>query len=265
MTRIVFLGTGGGRFSAITQKRATGGIFIDDGPSIHIDPGPGALVHSCDHGLNPSRLDGILVSHCHPDHYNDAEILVEAMTQGGRNKRGILAGSLSAMEGIEGPDGFFPAVSPYHQSKANKVQTLKPGDELAIKSFKIKATPAFHSDPSTIGFRIETKGGVISYVSDTSPNPEVIEAHKGARLLIMSVTRPFGMAIPYHLDTGEALTMVSQIKPELAVFTHMGMKFVDGISEKEALMVQNNTGVRTIAAEDRMEVRLASEIAIKNP
>ncbi|MDG6221546.1 MAG: MBL fold metallo-hydrolase, partial [Candidatus Thermoplasmatota archaeon] len=114
MTRITFLGTGGGRFSTITQRRATGGILVEDGNRLHIDPGPGALVHLVAKGFDPQKLDGVLVSHCHPDHYNDAEILVEAMTSGGNKKRGLLLGSVSVMEGI---DGFSAAVSPYHQEK----------------------------------------------------------------------------------------------------------------------------------------------------
>ena len=44
--KLTFLGSGGGRFATITQKRMTGGFRIDDidGMNIHVDPGPGALV-----------------------------------------------------------------------------------------------------------------------------------------------------------------------------------------------------------------------------
>ena len=43
-----------GRFVMITQKRRTAGIrIIGDGVNLHLDHGPGALVHSIDEGLNP--------------------------------------------------------------------------------------------------------------------------------------------------------------------------------------------------------------------
>ena len=44
--KLQFLGTGGGRFATISQKRMTGGFRIDDmgKRNIHVDPGPGALV-----------------------------------------------------------------------------------------------------------------------------------------------------------------------------------------------------------------------------
>ena len=46
--KITFLGTGGGRFSAISQRRMTGGFRIDNlnGKNYHVDPGPGALVRT---------------------------------------------------------------------------------------------------------------------------------------------------------------------------------------------------------------------------
>ncbi|MDH3366035.1 MAG: MBL fold metallo-hydrolase, partial [Thermoplasmata archaeon] len=93
MVRITFLGTGGGRFATIYQARATGGFYIEDGRNIHVDPGPGALVRMRSVGLDPMNTHAILISHCHPDHYMDAEILIEAMTEGGTRKQGVLEAS----------------------------------------------------------------------------------------------------------------------------------------------------------------------------
>ena len=78
--KLIFLGTGGGRFSAINQRRMTGGFRIDNlgGKNYHVDPGPGALVRTYQFGLDPRNINGVFVSHAHTDHYNDAEILIEA-------------------------------------------------------------------------------------------------------------------------------------------------------------------------------------------
>ena len=86
---LIFLGTGGGRFTTITQKWRTAGIrILSEEVNIHLDPGPGALIHSLNMGLNPQKIRAILVSHSHPDHYTDAEVLIEAMTQGTTKRRG---------------------------------------------------------------------------------------------------------------------------------------------------------------------------------
>ena len=98
--KITFLGTGGGRFSAISQRRMTGGFRIDNlnGKNYHVDPGPGALVRTYQFGFDPRNLDGVFVSHAHTDHYNDAEILIEAMTKdGGREFQNIIKATLKNM------------------------------------------------------------------------------------------------------------------------------------------------------------------------
>ena len=69
--RLVFIGTGGGRFATIYQTRSTGGFILDDGVRMHIDPGPGALTNMSKAGIDPALTESILISHCHPDHYSD--------------------------------------------------------------------------------------------------------------------------------------------------------------------------------------------------
>ncbi|MFZ0966093.1 MAG: MBL fold metallo-hydrolase, partial [Candidatus Bathyarchaeia archaeon] len=109
---IIFLGTGGGRFATITQKRRTAGIrIISEGLNLHLDPGPGALVHSINEGLDPQKLNAVIVSHCHPDHYTDAEVLIEAMTRGMTRKRGVLVASKSVLSGT---DICEASISKYH-------------------------------------------------------------------------------------------------------------------------------------------------------
>ena len=92
-TRLTFLGTGGGRFATMYQTRATGGIYLADNIKLHLDPGPSALHNMKCAAIDPAKTDGLLLSHCHPDHYSDAEVLVEGMSKGGIVKRGALIGS----------------------------------------------------------------------------------------------------------------------------------------------------------------------------
>jgi phosphoribosyl 1,2-cyclic phosphodiesterase len=95
---LIFLGTGGGRFATLTQKRRTAGIrIIGKDLNLHLDPGPGALVYSISEGLDPQKLNAVFVSHCHPDHYTDAEVLIEAMTRGMTKRRGVLAAAKSVL------------------------------------------------------------------------------------------------------------------------------------------------------------------------
>ena len=163
---LILLGTGGGRFSTITQKRRTAGIrVLSENINIHLDPGPGALIHSVNMGLDPQKIGAVLVSHAHPDHYTDAEILVEAMTRGMTQKRGLLAASRSVLYGNE---KCGPAISRYHQRMPKEVIEARPGVAFKIGDLNISITKAVHSDPDTVGFRFETSGvGDVGYTSDT--------------------------------------------------------------------------------------------------
>ena len=90
MNKIKFLGTGGGRFVVSKQLRKSGGIWISlDNTNILIDPGPGSLINSLSSKpkLNPRELDGVILSHRHIDHSNDVNIIIEAMTNGGWDKK----------------------------------------------------------------------------------------------------------------------------------------------------------------------------------
>jgi len=256
MARITFLGTGGGRFATIYQARATGGIYLEDQRKLHIDPGPGALVRMRSVGIDPLTTDAILVSHCHPDHYLDTEILIEAMTEGGSKKQGVLLASQSV---IEGNGDFGPAISKYHLSKPKVVKVMQPFTKVNLKPIEISATPSAHSDTSSIGFKIQTTAGILSYVSDTQLVEQVIKAHRHARVLIACVTRPLGQRIPHHLSTEDAGYLIEKTKPEMAVITHFGMRVIQENPETQAKWIEDRSGVKTVAARDFMILEMKKD------
>lgn len=265
MTSLKFLGTGGGRFAAILQTRATGGVylFIED-PSgrlrhFHIDPGPGALVRMLAWGLSPLKTDAILVSHCHPDHYADAEILIEGMTDGGNKKQGALIASRSVLEGI---GDFGPAVSKYHRAKPLVVRQVSPGETVELFGIKVEAVFSAHSDPCSVGFRFHTPRGILGYVSDTAFDERIVQVHAQSRVLILPVTRPLGMPIPYHLTVEDAAKIAEAVKPELALLTHFGTRVIKDGPPKAAEWIQNKTGVRTVAADDGMALDIGEKLKI---
>ena len=260
---LVFLGTGGGRFATITQKRRTAGIrFLSRNLNLHLDPGPGALIYSINAGLNPQRLKGLLISHRHPDHYTDAEILVEAMTQGMLKKRGIVAAPPNILSGnIE----IGPVISTYHQNMTKKVIPVKPGVDFMVSNTKIVSTKTKHSDPEAVGFRFEIpEVGAIGYTSDTEYFEGIEEGFKGVRVLIIAVMRPLGSPWRGHMTPKEACKIVETVKPEMAVATHFGMKMLFSGPDHEVKMIENATGVPVVAAFDGMKIRIGEKIKIGN-
>ncbi|NIR87361.1 MBL fold metallo-hydrolase [Candidatus Bathyarchaeota archaeon] len=259
---LVFLGTGGGRFATLTQKRRTGGIrLISESLHMHLDPGPGALIYSLNMKLNPQKVKAVLVSHCHPDHYTDAEIFVEAMTRGMTRRRGILAAPRSVLFGNE---VCGPAISKYHQQMPEKVIEIRSGVAFTVDDIKILATEARHTDPDTVGYRLETRDvGDIGYTSDTEYFEGVGKSYKGVRLLLLCVMRPSGEPWKGHMTTEDAVKIVEEAGPEMVVTTHFGMKIIFRGPAREAKMIEEKTGVPVLAASDGMRISVGEEIWVK--
>ena len=257
MTSITFLGTGGGRFATIYQTRATGGIYLNDGARLHLDPGPSALMNMRRLALDPAKTDAVLISQCHPDHSAVAEMLIEGMTTGGFRRAGTVVGSQSA---IDGANGFSPAVSEYHKSVVSSVLRVTPGSTFEIKGLKVEATPTSHSDPTGVGFRFHTSNGDISYVGDTELAPEVAPPHRGCRVLILNLTRPLESRVPKHLCTEDAASLAKQVGPDVVVLTHFGMRLVHEGVDKQARYIEEASGCKTLPAEDLMTVQVGKVI-----
>ncbi|MEM1989163.1 MAG: MBL fold metallo-hydrolase, partial [Candidatus Bathyarchaeia archaeon] len=211
MLEIIFLGTGGGRFATITQRRRTGGIRIiseQGNINMHIDPGPGALIYSLEMGLDPQKIRAILVSHSHLDHANDAEPLIEAMSEGTTKKRGILLAARSVLRGNEICEN---SISRYHQAMPEKVVEATVGTSVEIDGINVTACKAVHSDPDAVGFRFEVKGfGGFAYMPDSEYFSDVSKFYSGLRLLILSVLRPSGQPWEGHMTTDNAIKIIEE-------------------------------------------------------
>ncbi|MDI6859218.1 MAG: MBL fold metallo-hydrolase [Methanocellales archaeon] len=255
--QIFFLGSGGGRFATITQKRCTGGFRLHAEANVHVDPGPGALVRSHVFGIDPTDLDAILITHAHPDHYTDCEVLIEAMTRGATKKRGTIIGNKTT---IEGTDFGGPVISKFHRSIVSEQIVMQPGQEAKIKNLRIEATKAVHHDPDSLGFRFHTPSGIVSYTSDTEYFDELPDIHKDARVLIASAMRPREDRIPNHMCTEDCINLIDEVKPEIAILTHFGMKMIFAPPEKEARQVAERTKVKTIAARLGLVVDMGEEV-----
>ncbi len=241
-------------FATITQRRMTGGLRIDniDGKNIHIDPGPGALVRTYQFGLNPLKLDAVMVSHSHTDHYTDAEVLIEAMTKGMTRKRGTVVGSKSVIEGYK---RWGPCISKYHLSKPD-VSVLGINETVKLGKIKINGTKTVHGDPTAVGFNLKVKNFSLSYTADTEYFEDLHKYHEGADVLIASVIRPKSEKIRGHMSTTDFAKLVNEVSPRLAIMTHLGMKMLVNDAKKEADAVYEQTGVNTVAAYDGMKIDL---------
>jgi phosphoribosyl 1,2-cyclic phosphodiesterase len=259
--KIIFLGTGGGRFVTITQRRRTAGIRVmGDILNLHLDPGPGALVHSINEGLNPQKLNAVLVSHSHPDHYTDAEVMIEAMTRGMTRKHGVLAAARSVLKGNSVVEA---SISKYHQQMVEQKIEAVPQAKFKIADISVSATEARHTDPDAVGFRFATEFGDFAYTTDTEYFEDIAKYYQGLRLLILCEMRPSGKPWKGHMTTDDAIKIIEQNHPQQTILTHLGMSMIFKGPAKEAKLIQEKTNTPTVAAADGMSMEFGEEIALQ--
>lgn len=258
MDFLKFLGTGGARFVVSQQLRSSGGIWLSlDGVQVLIDPGPGSLVKciSSQPKLDPVNLDGIILTHRHLDHTCDVNIMIEAMTKGGYQKKGIVFAPEDALE-------HDPVVLRYVRSYLSGLETLKEGGSYALGPIRF-STPLRHQHPvETYGLKFSLPQGTLSLIADTLYFPELIEYYT-ADCIILNVVRLSANSpnIIYHLCLDDARTIIGRLKPHTALLTHFGTAILEADPEKLAAEISSTTGVRVIACTDGMTFSLGELLA----
>lgn len=158
---------------------------------------------------------------------------------------------------------FGPAISKYHRSKVAEIVTFQPGATYELGDFKLEATPTQHSEPTTFGLKLHSKSGIVGYTNDTQYFDGLAEHFKGVRVLIANVTRPLGMRIRWHLCSDDFISLLKQVKPELAVMVHMGMLFLRHKPEEEAAKIRAETGVETLPGYAGLRVGIDEKVKVK--
>lgn len=249
MNKIKFLGTAGARFVVMKQLRASGGMWLTlDNTNVLIDPGPGSLVRclSSKPKLNPMDLDGIILTHRHLDHSNDINIMIEAMTNGGFNRKGVVFAPSDALE-------EDPIILKYFRNHVEKIEVLKEKETYNLGNISF-STPIKHiHGVETYGLNIYGKDCSISVVTDTEYF-EGLETYYTEDILIINVVRLEEKQGIQHLSIKDVEKIISANKPKLSILTHFGMTVLRAKPWEIAENLSKKLGVKVIAARDGMEV-----------
>ncbi len=246
--RLIFLGTGGGRFVMANQLRRTGGFLVrTENTLIHVDPGPGAVVALKEKGISPSAIKCVLVSHAHLDHCNDAAVIVEGMSYGGKRKRGLFVGSEYA---VNGGEDFLPALSPYHKRMLEKVAVAKPGQETVVGDLRIRFLPTWHDEPTGVGAIFDDGKIRVAYLSDTGYVEGIEEQIDDVYAIIFNLIFASRENVP-HTNLFVVEQILSKIKPKVVLLQHFGARMImRGLIGPVAREIQEKFGIKTIALND---------------
>jgi phosphoribosyl 1,2-cyclic phosphodiesterase len=249
------MGTAGARFVVSKQLRSSAGIWCSlQGLQILIDPGPGTLSRcfASKPKLEPEKLDAVILTHRHLDHSTDINVMIEAMTRGTFNQRGALFAPSDAVEKEE------PVVFRHVRRSVERLELLREGGFYTLGPFSF-STPVRHRHPvETYGLVFRLPGRQIAFITDTMYFPGLEKHYAGSEILILNVMlfQPLPVKEIQHLDLQSAKTLITAIKPRLAVMTHFGMTMLHHKPHLLARRLHAETGATVIAATDGMTLNL---------
>ena len=253
---ITFLGTGQGSFVIGRQLLSSGGFVLQVGENqFHVDPGPSALSNAAQYGVNVRATTALLVSHAHLNHANDLNAVIDAMTYSGFDKRGILVADDTTVNGAE---KYTAPLSPFYRDFLERFIVLRAGQRVGINEIEILALKTRHSEPNAIGFKFFTPKFTLSYSSDTKYSQELIEEYKNSNVLILNVPHLTKEEAKDNLCMEDAIKIIKEINPRLAVIQHFGVEMVKADPLFQIRKIQMETRIQTIAAKDGMVINLDS-------
>jgi ribonuclease BN (tRNA processing enzyme) len=252
MSSLLFLGTAGGRVLVFRQLRASGGLWFEaNGTNILIDPGPGSLIRCLQHNLNPQELDAIILTHKHLDHSADANVIIEAVSEGGLKPKGILLAPGDCYD-------IDPVVLEYNRNYLDKFLRITEGFKFELNGICIEFPVRHEHGVETYGLRITTDKVKFSHIVDTKYFDGLITSYNDCDILMMNMVfsepRPFP-----HLSYDDVLKLVDGIKPKLAIITHFGYNLWKLDVDVYAKKIEETTGVETVAAKDGMKLNLEEQ------
>ncbi len=236
-SQIIFLGTAGDSFVLSKQQRIGGGIIIQtENTKIHLNPGPGALIAPQNKDI--SNTTAVVVTDNSFMHMHDANAILDVMTLGGFDTKGILLVSKSAAEKI-------PTL---YQNAVEKTIILQEGTCIECNNVHIEAVKIKNKDPEAVGLRIVTSTFSLGYTGKTKSFAKLKETLKDVEILIIELTSI--SESKEGLCVAEAQQIIADIKPQLAVLTNFGIDVLKEDILELARKMYKQTGVQVIAAKE---------------
>jgi ribonuclease BN (tRNA processing enzyme) len=188
-----------------TPERGSPGIAVrSDDTLLFLDLGAGTLYRAARFGVEVNRVDGVLLSHLHPDHTGDLVPLLFAF----RNPEWSREGTLSVF-GPTGLSAFFRNIEATYdrwvaaEGYGLAIEVIDAGPK-SLKDVRLRACPVPHGPPAVAYEITGASGRRIVYSGDTGYSEELADFARDADLLILECSFPEGEERPGHLTPSGA-------------------------------------------------------------
>jgi ribonuclease BN (tRNA processing enzyme) len=232
--RITIVGSGdafgsGGRFnSCLFIETAKGTLLLDCGAT--------SLVALKAHGLDPNRIDGILLSHLHGDHFGALPfLLLDAQFLARRAKPLLIAGPPGTRERLDQAlEVFFPHSTESKWRFPWKVIEIALDRDTEFLGHKVRTAEVIHQSgaPST-AVRLSDGKSLLAFSGDTEWTETLVAVADGADLFICECYAHDGQ-IAGHMSWQILKRRLPDLRARRIMVTHMNPTMLARLDEVKA-------------------------------
>jgi ribonuclease BN (tRNA processing enzyme) len=224
-----------------TAERACSGYLLEvDDYRLWLDAGPGTWQRLMRH-VHYRNLDGIMLTHRHPDHTSDFFMALHARD----------FGEFQPLPRIPlwAPQETLDALCSFDSSlgDAFELRALAAGDSITIFGAQFSFVAMSHP-PETVGVRVEHGGKVLAYSADTGPGADFDRLAGRADLFLCEATLEGDREWEGHLNAAQAKAVAEGVSVRRLMLTHLP-------PERDPSVTLSETG----PVAEGLEVDLASE------
>jgi ribonuclease BN (tRNA processing enzyme) len=248
--RLTIVGSGdafgsGGRFNTCFLVETREAAML-------VDCGASSMVALKARGIDPNRIDAIVLSHLHGDHFGGLPFfLIDAQHGSHRLRPLLIAGPPGTRARIDTAlETLFPGSAATRWRFALSIAEIEPGRPEDVLGHRVATTEVRHKSgaPST-AVRLSHQGVTFAYSGDTEWTDALASVAQGAQLFIVECSGYDG-TLPGHLTWETLRPHLPELRAERVMVTHMDPTALAHLDEIRA------AGVLT--AEDGLAIELAA-------
>ena len=207
------------------------------GTTVALDFGATALVDLKRKDYDPKRIDAIVLTHLHGDHFGGIPFLMlDYQFDSRRDEPLTIIGPLGTRERlIAAQEVFFPGTSTIPWRFPFRVVDLPCEKRHRFRDLDITTREVIHpSGAPATGVRLKQGGRVLAYSGDTSWTETLVDLARGADLFVVDCHDVTDVHAP-HLDLPTLAENRDRLEAARIMVTHMGGAMLDRIDEARRL------------------------------